>query len=201
MTTPRFTPQLIIDGFVKKNEGWITKQLERVAELPRFNTAVAVTIFNTEYRKVARYDARVPFGISIQGKEIVYTPLSPARSGQESWGSEAEEALARFLKKTARSYIFPRTETLGALMKTTFGRISLKEQKTRWGSCSSRGNLNFNWRLVHFKPEIIDYVIVHELAHRTHMDHSHEFWRLVGKFDPEYTKHRGWLKRQGGTLS
>ena len=82
-------------------------------------------------------------------------------------------------------------------MDINFNSITLREQKTRWGSCSSKGNLNFNWRLVHYRPEIIDYVIIHELAHRTHMNHSAKFWQLVEKYDPEYRKHRGFLKRHG----
>jgi predicted metal-dependent hydrolase len=205
VSTPRFTPKLLIDAFVKKNVGWITAQRERVASLPQFNSLTRVIIFNQEYRKVVRYSAAIPSGIGIQGKELVFNPLEPSGGrgeggGDEQWEKAAEDSLARFLKKTARSYIFPRTIALGQKMKTTFERISLKEQKTRWGSCSSRGNLNFNWRLVHFKPEIIDYVIIHELAHRTHMDHSHRFWQLVGQYDPEYDKHRGWLKRQGGSV-
>jgi len=86
-------------------------------------------------------------------------------------------------------------------MNTTYQNVTLKEQKTRWGSCSSKGNLNFNWRLVHFEPPIIDYVIVHELAHRTHMNHSADFWSLVATFDPEYRIKKGWLKRNGLSLS
>jgi predicted metal-dependent hydrolase len=86
-------------------------------------------------------------------------------------------------------------------MDISFGSISLREQKSRWGSCSSLGNLNFNWRLAHHPPAVIDYVIIHELAHRLHMDHSSAFWSVVKKYDPEHLKHQGWLKRRGLQLS
>ncbi len=82
-------------------------------------------------------------------------------------------------------------------MNTSINKITLRQQKTRWGSCSSAGNLNFNWRLVHYPPEVIDYVIIHELAHRTHMDHSSSFWQLVARYDPDHLKHRNWLKKHG----
>jgi predicted metal-dependent hydrolase len=115
--------------------------------------------------------------------------------------SAFKTVLNRFLKSTASHYIIPRTHQLAEKVGVSIGLISLKQQKTRWGSCSSRGNLNFNWRLVHYQPAIIDYVIVHELAHRLEMNHSAAFWKIVAKYDPEYAKHRGWLKRQGMSLS
>ncbi len=200
VTSPKFTPMFLINAFVKQQEPWIRAQQEKLALLPRQNTPTTVVIFDTPYQKKVRYESSLPFGIATQGKTLFYNLLSPPTTEPLVWNAKAEEALMRFLQQTARAYILPRTKLLGQKMKTTYERISLKEQKTRWGSCSSRGNLNFNWRLVHFKPEIIDYVIIHELAHRTHMDHSHLFWGLVGKYDPEYTKHRGWLKRQGGSI-
>lgn len=166
-----------------------------------YNSDAEVTIFGNSYQKLAIYDPAKPFGVAVSGKKLLYNLLSPtSQQTTLRWSADAEQHLEAFLQKTARAYILPRTAHFGKQMKTTYNRVSLKEQKTRWGSCSSRGNLNFNWRLVHFPVEIIDYVIIHELAHRTHMDHSHRFWGLVGAHDPEYMKHRGWLKRKGGSL-
>ena len=79
-----------------------------------------------------------------------------------------------------------------------FGRITIRNQRTRWGSCSSKGNLNFNYRLAYMPPAVLDYVVVHELAHLRHMDHSKEFWALVGVYLPDYKERRKWLKEHGG---
>ena len=85
-------------------------------------------------------------------------------------------------------------------MGVSYGRISIREQKTRWGSCSSKGNLNFNWRLI-FAPEaVLDYVVVHELAHRKEMNHSPAFYTVVESVLPDYQKARKWLKDNGQTL-
>lgn len=91
--------------------------------------------------------------------------------------------------------IFPkRVEYYARLMGISYGRITIREQKTRWGSCSGRGNLNFNWKLTLMPPEILDYVVVHELAHRKEMNHSKDFWKIVEQVLPDYQKRRKRLK-------
>ena len=84
------------------------------------------------------------------------------------------------------------------IMGVTYGRISIRNQKTRWGSCSSLGNLNFNYRLFFMPDELMDYVIVHELCHRIHMNHSKQFWKEVEKYYPEYRKAQNVLRKYCG---
>ena len=79
----------------------------------------------------------------------------------------------------------------------TYGRITIRNQKTRWGSCSSKGNLNFNVALMLVPEEVMDYVVVHELTHRKEMNHSQSFWTEVERVCPEYRKYRAWLKKEG----
>ena len=85
-----------------------------------------------------------------------------------------------------------------ALLGVDYGRITIRNQKSRWGSCSSKGNLNFNCMLMLFPDEIIDSVVVHELCHRKHMNHSAQFYAEIEKVFPEYQKCHKWLKENGG---
>ena len=81
-----------------------------------------------------------------------------------------------------------------------YGRITIRKQKTRWGSCSSKGNLSFNCLLMLAPPDVLDSVIVHELCHLKYMDHSDKFYAEVQKFCPDYFAHNAWLKKNGRTL-
>ena len=86
-----------------------------------------------------------------------------------------------------------RLPTIADTMGVTYNKVSIKKQKSRWGSCSRTGNLNFNLMLAAAPPEVLDYVMIHELAHLRVLDHSPRFWKLVQAADPEYKTHREWL--------
>ena len=97
--------------------------------------------------------------------------------------SEAEQRLYR---DKAREIFEQKVSYYAQMMGVSYGRIAIRDQKTRWGSCSGEGNLNFNWRLIFAPAGVLDYVVVHELAHRKEMNHSPRFWRVVEDTMPEY---------------
>ena len=100
----------------------------------------------------------------------------------------------------AADYIPKRVEYYASIIGVTYGRITIRNQKTRWGSCSSKGNLNFNCLLMLTPPEVIDSIVVHELCHRIEMNHSERFYSEVLKAYPEYYKWNKWLKENGGKI-
>ena len=105
----------------------------------------------------------------------------------------AWESLSAADKKIAKQKIMEHVDYYARRMVIDYGSISMRNQKSRWGSCSSKGNLNFNYRLAYLPEELLDYVVVHELAHRRHMDHSAAFWEEVETYYPAYKKCRQML--------
>lgn len=104
------------------------------------------------------------------------------------------------LAEKALEYIPKRVSYFAKQIGVTYGKITIRNQKTRWGSCSSKGNLNFNCLLMLTPPEVIDYVVVHELCHRKEMNHSEAFWAEVEKVIPDYKEQVKWLKENGGQI-
>lgn len=105
-----------------------------------------------------------------------------------------EELIHNWYLEQAKAVIARRVSYYAGKMQVDYGRITIRSQKTRWGSCSAKGNLNFNWRLICFPLEILDYVVVHELAHRKQMNHSSAFWKEVEAILPDYKERRRILK-------
>lgn len=106
----------------------------------------------------------------------------------------------KWVKNYAKVYIIKRVTLLAKEYNFTFNKISIREQSTRWGSCSSQKNLNFNWKLILAPSYILDYVIIHELAHTIQMNHSKAFWDIVEEIIPNYRDCRKWLRTYGNTL-
>lgn len=198
VVTPRFVPKMAVQLFVNSNQSWIERHLAKLPKIKKSDEVPSeLLLFGKNYPFALKYSEQLPTGVHIVGERVLHNPLDPTIT---SWTKELETQLNRFLKQTARTYIQTRTQQLAQKMNIKYGHIRYKQQVSRWGSCSSDGNLNFNWRLVHAPPHIIDYVIIHELAHRVHMNHSSKFWDLVAVYDPSHKLHRGWLKREGSKL-
>lgn len=102
--------------------------------------------------------------------------------------------------ETARSIFTQKAAYYARIMGVTYNRIAIREQKTRWGSCSSKGNLNFNWRLIFAPEEVVDYIVIHELAHRKEMNHSKAFYDVVASVMPDYKEQQKWLREHGDSL-
>ena len=106
----------------------------------------------------------------------------------------------KILREETRQLVTERVEHYAPIIGVKYNQIAIRMQRTRWGSCSSKGNLNFNCLLGLTPPEVLDYVVVHELCHLIELNHSKRFWDAVAKTIPDYKVHRKWLKDNGNKL-
>ena len=130
--------------------------------------------------------------------------IEKIKKTKERFEAEPTEKLTRekviALAEEALKVIPERVEYFAKVIGVTYGKITVRNQKTRWGSCSSKGNLNFNCLLMLAPPEVLDYVVVHELCHRKQMNHSKAFWLEVEMVLPNYKEVRKWLKEEGSQM-
>lgn len=150
---------------------------------------------------------RTPGTVPYLGEELTLTPQR-GRSRVHRRGDlllvpehGAEEAIERWYRTQARKEVAPRLDAAARRAAVRYTRLTIRGQRTRWASCSSTGAMSFNWRLLLAPPEILDYVVEHEVAHLTYMDHSPRFWALLESRVPDWRAHARWLKRYGGTLT
>lgn len=143
-------------------------------------------------------------GVPFQGETLRLQPAdlrAPRREGAVLLVPRGRPATARvWLREQARAVLAEASTRYAAQIGRGYTRLSLRDTRSRWGSCSSQGALMYNWRLVMAPPHVADYVAAHEVAHLRHMDHSPAFWAVVAGLRPDWKRSRGWLRDHGATL-
>ena len=186
-----------LDSILDRYHHWISKKRDEILTLPKvrellFLSGELVPILGKDYPVV------IEIGKKLQASFTAGTLLLTVKS------STTEDAINKLGMKWYRGYAMEVIESRVAYFLSQFKkdptRISIKSMKSRWGSCSTSRSLNFNWKLVMAPLRVLDYVVIHEMCHMIHMDHSHKFWAEVEKRDPDYKLHKLWLRKQGRTL-
>lgn len=185
------------DNAVDRNDSVRIERSRRRSIVLSVNSKAEV-ILKVPYRTTNAEIKRILF----ERQDWIRTHVARVRSARASAGTLAplaDEEL-RQLSYQAAQYIPPRVAMYAERIGVSYGRITIRHQRTRWGSCSTKGNLNFNCLLMLTPPEVIDYVIVHELCHRKEMNHSARFWALVASILPDYARQKRWLREHGAVI-
>lgn len=187
LTTPPRATASQINGFLKQCTPWITKQLAKLSKNISLEPGADVTLNGEVFRCLVDPLRRKPVLC-----KMTQTLRLPPRC--------VKEDVYELLKKTAEKILFPSVLTVADGLGQRVEKITIRDQKSRWGSCSGRKTISLNWRLILAPPEVAHYVCVHEVAHLLHMNHSSAFWKVVGDVCPAYQSHKKWLKINGPSL-
>jgi hypothetical protein len=175
--------------FLAAKQGWIAARLAALPQPVPFAEGVVVPVLGVPHRIRREADPAAP-PVAIRDGEI-RVRCDPAH---------LERRVRDHLVAMARAEFAERARPLAARIGRKLARVGVRDTKSRWGSCSGRGNLSFSWRLV-FAPEpVIEYVVAHEVAHLAEMNHGPRFWRLVESLSPDGAAARAWLKRHRSRL-
>lgn len=184
-----------ISHFVEKMKKWIEKQQRYFKELPRQQQRMLAhgatyPLLGTQYPiKIANEAAKPEMKFKDHTWHITCSTEQEGKKLLEAW-----------YKKRARVVFKDRLDHIAKTHNMPYRSLKLSSARTRWGSCSRNKNINLTWRLIMAPLEIIDYVIVHELSHTIHMDHSKKFWNHVQSIMPNHLKYKDWLKDHGRSL-
>lgn len=191
VSAPVEAPLDDIHQFVSQKKAWILRHLKRQEQLQSLQS-------KTRYGSgEIVYWLGQPLTIQTQSQECTVRDGGTLRLLDAS-GNTADRAvnLANWYIDEAAQYIPQRVSYWSEQMGLYPSSIKIRHYKSRWGSCDRRGGIHFNWLLMMAPGEVIDYVVVHEIAHLKHFNHSHAFWRLVAQAIPDYAAQRNWLKQQ-----
>lgn len=184
LTLPPHVPERVARAFAEEKARWISQAVGRVSETVEVAPGADIPVEGMTHRIVAGSGRAAR-----RGEGTLTVPRDRA-------GPVAEA----YLKHLARDRLAQAVDRHAGALSCTPGRITLRDPRSRWGSCSSEGNLMFSWRLIMAPPEVLDYVAAHEVAHLVHMDHSPAFWAAVERLFPGHAAQRQWLRRDGSAL-
>ncbi len=186
LTVPRRAALSEAQGFLREKESWIRKHLETQPETVAIVPGAHLPVEGTP-REIVETATRV---IKLH-PHWIEVPHGPDKTAAR---------LRAFLKVMARDRLAAASENYAAQLGQSFGKLTLRDTRSRWGSCTSEGNLMYSWRLIMAPPEVLDYVAAHEVSHLSEMNHSAAFWAEVARLMPGYDQHRQWLRKNGGGL-
>ena len=180
------------EAFLHRHRNWLAARIKRNPEAQPFADGGTVPVRGVPHRIVATGQVRGRVQLAGEdGDRTLLVPGDPEHRARRLTDWLREQALIDLQQRTALH-----SGRLGVTVKV----VRLRDQRSRWGSCSSTGTITYNWRLILAPPFVLDYVAAHEVAHLVEMNHSPAFWAAVGRTLPDYERGRAWLKAHGGSL-
>jgi hypothetical protein len=190
VSCPRLTPEFVINRFIKNNQTWIIKHSHKVPVKQMFKNSKKLVILDEDYQLYYVNTQRDSVIISTLDNKI-YVNIS------KDTNKHIRLVLEKKLRPLSLSLIKQELENLSSNYNFTYNTVTVRNQSSRFGSCSSRGNLNFNWQIIFFPRDKFRHILLHELNHLKIKNHSAIFWKQLSIYDPNCKANNLWLKKEG----
>lgn len=207
VVAPPQVPERRIQAFVDAQQGWIRDAVKRVGDRPeahsrlapsRYFDGVLVPYQGKHYSLCVKPTSARSIKIILQPEALwIYLPVTVDNADRSD---AIRQALQCWMKQQARQLAIQLINKHAGRFALTPRSLRIKTQKSRWGSCGPQNDINLNWLLMLAPPVVMEYVVIHELCHIKHKNHSKAFWSLVAEHMPDYLQHRSWLKQHGAGL-
>jgi len=191
--------------FIEENKEWVLKNFLKQASASananpgnNYVSGEKLLYRGRNYPLIIEETSRSPLHTMFIGSRIItYVPIGLS---QEKQSALAKSSIEKWYRGQAEKLLPEQVDFYSKLLDIPYIKLKIKNQKSRWGSCSNKGNINLNWRIIMAPNQVAAYVIIHELIHLKHMNHSKEFWECVEQCLPDYSKCKKWLKENGNAL-
>lgn len=190
LTVPPRAKQKVAENFIKSSTDWIDEAVRQMKVLKSLFDYANIR-FEGKKLPIVQSDGPLAKKVEFQPHQILADAPTPLLR---------RKLVEAALRRMARKVLAARTEHFSQIMGVKPTKIRIADQRTRWGSCSTLGTISYNWRLIMTPPDVLDYIVIHELAHLKHMDHSPEFWDFVKLHRPNYREQEQWLDEIGPAL-
>ena len=188
ISLPRHASETEAISLVNERIDWIVDKISEFPPKITLTDGQSLTLMGQHITIRHRPDLKM--GVQLIGSEMIASGMR----------EHLHRRIVDWLKKYTKGIITPRANNMASQLECKINRISIRDTKSRWGSCSSQGNLSFCWRLIMTPEWVLNYVIAHEVSHLKHMDHSPEFWKIVGTFGVKPKQARLWLNQNSRVL-
>jgi len=193
---PQHTPVTKLDDIVRLKAKWIIDKRRKQDDMPprptprEFISGETFLYSGRQYRlKVIPYDPAIGENVRLIGSQL-----------QVNSGCRVRDSLIAWFRKRAHERLGSRVQVWGDRLNVHWSNVLVRDQRARWGSADTKGNLRFNWRIVQAPTRLLDYVVAHELVHLLHADHTREFWATLGRVMPDYEIRREKLRQAGRAM-
>lgn len=186
MSVPWLTPKIFVEKFIRDNSAWIIKQNKKVKQKINLDELRTVEILGERFEIESKYSSRDSLVIMSNRIYVNYSDKG-----------KLKEILDKKMRRMALKIIKENVERLAGKFGLKYTKVGVKNQSSRFGSCSHSGSLNFNWQIILFPVDKFEHVILHELTHLIVKNHSRDFWKLLESFDNRAIENNKWLKKEG----